>query len=150
MKKIIFSVVILMLGMILGSVLEYSTMKPEIQTVIKTDTLVIRDTIYKPLNKENVYEQLVLNDVPHPKIVLAQSLLETGNYTSSLCKKHNNIFGMRTSKGYKKYSDYRECILDYKKRISSRYKGGNYYAFLVKIGYAEDSTYVNKLLTFNL
>lgn len=151
MKKVITIVILLLLGIVVGSTLEHNICPDKIVEVVKTDTLVIRDTvlIYKPINKENVLSELIRQEVPHADIVLAQSLLETGHYTSRLSKTHNNIFGMRTSKGYKKYKDYSECISDYKKRISSRLrKGENYYVFLNRIGYAEDPTYTSKLKNF--
>ena len=40
------------------------------------------------------------------------------------------------------------CVADYKRLISSRYKGGDYYAFLRRIGYAEERQYISKLKRF--
>jgi flagellum-specific peptidoglycan hydrolase FlgJ len=39
-------------------------------------------------------------------------------------------------------------VADYKARISSRYRGGDYYAFLRRIGYASDPAYTAKLKRF--
>ena len=97
------------------------------------------------LNKENVLIILKCKNIPHPEIVLRQSILETGHYKSKLCRTHNNIFGIRKNNKYAKYNSWVECIDDYKKRITSRYKGGDYYNFLKRINYAEDDTYINKL-----
>lgn len=102
-------------------------------------------TAANALNKEMVYKELIKQNVSHPEIVLRQSLLETGNYKSKLCKNHNNLFGIKKGKKYKKYSHYSECIADYKRLISSRYKGGCYYTFLSRIKYASDVNYINKL-----
>lgn len=146
MVKQIKIAIILLVGVIIGSAIEHSIKKLEYVNVERVDTLFIEkvDTLY--LTKQNVYAELKRQEVPHAEIVLAQSLLETGNYKSKLAHSHSNIFGMRTSKGYKKYKNWSECISDYKKRISSRLKGGeNYYQFLVRIGYAEDPSYTNKL-----
>ena len=78
----------------------------------------------------NCLKELERQNVPHAKIVLAQSKLETGGYTSKVCKTHNNIFGIRKNNKYKRYDNYLDCIADYKKHISSKYKGGDYYVFL--------------------
>ena len=148
MKKTIILTISLLFGVIIGSSIQKNYYTPE-KVIIEKDTVYINDTVFLkeiiPLSEKGVLIELIKQDVPHPYIVLAQSKLETGNYKSKLCKTHNNIFGMRTSKGYKKYSNYVECIEDYKRLISSRYKGGDYYAYLKRIGYAEDSTYIDKL-----
>jgi flagellum-specific peptidoglycan hydrolase FlgJ len=95
-----------------------------------------------------VRAEIIRQGIPHAEIVLAQARLETGNFTSKLCKTKHNIFGIRQGKRYKSYPNWRECVSDYKKRISSRYKGGDYYAFLRRIGYAEDRRYVEKIKKF--
>ena len=123
-----------------------------IDSTLKKDSIIIEDFNVEsdkisipPLNKQSVLAELKKQNVPHANIVLAQSILETGNYKSKLTKTHNNIFGIRSGNKYKKYKNYIECINDYKKRISSRYKGGDYYTFLRKIRYATDESYTSKL-----
>ena len=141
---------LLLLGIVLGSLYQTHLENVPVKetTVIKTDT--VRDTVYAkleipPLCAESVMDELLKQEIPFPHIVLAQSMLETGHYTSRLSKTHNNIFGMKKGNSYRKYNNYIECIADYKKRISSKYKGGDYYAFLENIGYAEDSEYCTLL-----
>lgn len=141
---------LLLLGIILGSLYQTHLGNVPVKgtTVIQTDT--IRDTVYAKLEipslcAESVMNELLKQEVPFPHIVLAQSILETGHYTSRLSRTHNNIFGMKKGNSYRKYDNYIECITDYKKRISSRYKEGDYYAFLEKIGYAEGSEYTTLL-----
>ena len=92
-----------------------------------------------------VRAEIIRQGIPHAEIVLAQARLETGNFKSRVCREKHNIFGIRQGKRYKSYRNWRECVSDYKKRISSRYKGGDYYAFLMRIGYAEDRRYVEKI-----
>jgi flagellum-specific peptidoglycan hydrolase FlgJ len=53
--------------------------------------------------------------------------------------------GMRKRNGYAAYRHWRESIRDYKERISSRYQGGDYFAFLRRIGYASDPNYIGKV-----
>ena len=99
----------------------------------------------KPLNEVNLKAELDKHNIPHSNIVLAQAKLESGNFKSKLTKSHQNIFGLKKGNSYRKYSHWSECVKDYKKCISSRYKGGNYYAFLNKIGYASHPEYTTLL-----
>lgn len=92
-----------------------------------------------------VAKELVKQGVPHAQIVLAQARLETGNFTSRRCREDNNLFGMKNGRRYAKYKNWRDSIADYKKRISSRYEGGDYFDFLHRIGYATDQKYTVKL-----
>lgn len=120
---------------------------------INNDTVVIHDTILikeeskvYPVSKKRVLAELKRQNIPHYKIVLAQSIHETGNYKSQLCVRHNNIFGLKKGNTYRHYNNYVECIADYKKLISNRYKKGeDYYQFLNRIGYASDPDYINKI-----
>jgi len=95
---------------------------------------------YKALQKE-----LQLLGVKHPKIVLAQAKLETGNFKSNYFKKRNNLFGFRNSKGYLHFKSWQDCCKYYKRWQRKRYKGGNYYHFLKQVGYAVDPLYIKKL-----
>jgi flagellum-specific peptidoglycan hydrolase FlgJ len=144
---------LLLIGLILGCIYQKHFGSLPIKqetTIVKKDTIVKHDTIYAKtivpkLSKKSVLAELKRQNVPHPNIVLAQSILETGNYSSKLTRTHNNIFGLKKGNKYKKYNNYSECISDYKKRISSRYKGGSYYEFLEKIKYAENPSYTSIL-----
>lgn len=98
-----------------------------------------------PLNEKNLKKVLNDNNVHHAPIVLAQAKLETGNFSSKVCKTKNNLFGLRKGNSYRSYSHWSESVKAYKKLIQSRYKGGNYYYFLNKIGYAGDKSYTTKL-----
>lgn len=98
-------------------------------------------------------------NVEHIDILMAQSRLETNNYTSNIFKQNHNIFGMRkatsritTNKGvqfeHAFYNNYYESILDvclwqtaYARNLSKE----QYLQVLSEI-YAEDSDYKNKLI----
>ena len=145
---------LILIGIFLGTLYErYFNSLPVKQTIIniKKDTIDVRDTtlvlntIVPMLNEKTVLAELIKQGVPHANIVLAQSKLETGHYTSELSKTHNNIFGLRKGNDYRKYNTYSECISDYKRLISSKYKGGDYYQFLQNLGYAADEEYIIKL-----
>ena len=92
-----------------------------------------------------VRAEIVRQGLPHPEIVLAQARLETGNFKSRRCRVDHNIFGIKHSGRYAKYRRWQDCVADYKACISSRYKGGCYYKFLERIGYASDKRYPDKV-----
>ena len=97
---------------------------------------------------EQVRQELQRQGVPHANIVLAQARLETGNFTSLRCKRDHNLFGIKHNGRYARYARWQDSVTDYKQRISSRYNGGDYYAFLRRIGYASDKHYTAKLRRF--
>lgn len=94
---------------------------------------------------QQLLKELQKYDIKHPKIVLAQAKLETGNYTSKLCKEHGNLFGLRGKNGYAKFKNWRESIKAYRDWVQYKYKGGDYYVFLKEIGYASDPKYITKV-----
>ncbi len=92
-----------------------------------------------------VYNELIRKEVKYPEIVICQVILETGYLKSYSCRVRNNLFGFYNGKQYLSFKDWRQCIC-YKRMWQNRYyKGGNYYEFLEKLGYSEDSLYVDKL-----
>lgn len=99
----------------------------------------------KPLNESSLKAELAKNNIPHANIVLAQAKLESGNFKSDLVRTHQNIFGLKKGNQYRRYSHWTECVKDYKKCISNRYEGGNYYTFLNQIGYASHPNYTELL-----
>ena len=80
-------------------------------------------------------------------IVLAQALLETGYFSSRVCKEYNNLFGLYDSKNreYFRFARWEDSVVAYQRMIQYKYKGGNYFQFLKRIGYAEDPRYLVKL-----
>ena len=87
-------------------------------------------------------------NIEHPTIVKAQAILETARFTSDLCIKNNNLFGLYDSKNkrYYSYNHWWESIEAYKKLIQRKYNNSKYYyMFLEDIKYAEDKEYINKL-----
>ena len=98
--------------------------------------------------EEGIDEALQYYNIEHPTIVKAQAILETGNFTSNLCIKNNNLFGLYDSKNkrYYSYNHRRESIEAYKELIQRKYDNSKYYyMFLEDIKYARDKEYTNKL-----
>lgn len=111
----------------------------------------IRDTSFlshNELNDSILYLALVHYEIKHPKAVLAQAKLESGNYTSSHCRNRNNFLGLYNSrrKEYFKFNHWSECILAYKDMVEYKLREGeDYYLFLDRIGYAENPNYINQV-----
>ncbi len=101
----------------------------------------------KELNINNLYQALDKYGVAFPKIVVAQALLETGYFTSNVCLNYNNLFGLRkpTDGSYYRFNNWEESVKAYKDYVQYKYKGGDYFRFLLRIGYAEDSNYLYKV-----
>ena len=94
----------------------------------------------------NLYAEIKRNGILYPKIVLAQAILETGWFTSPLCRDRHNLFGLtnpRTGKYYE-YDHWTESVRAYYTKVQYRYKreDGNYLLWLRNIGYAEAPDYI--------
>ena len=98
--------------------------------------------------EEGIDEALIYYGIEHPTIVKAQAILETARFTSNLCIKNNNLFGLYDSKNkrYYSYKHWWESIEAYKKLIQRKYDNSKYYyMFLEDIKYAKDKDYISKL-----
>lgn len=104
-------------------------------------------SVLPELTIPNLYAEIIRNGIRHPKIVLAQAILETGWFTSPVCRNKHNLFGLtnpRTGK-YFEFGHWTESVQAYYTKVQYKYKGGNYLLWLRKIGYAEDPRYVHSL-----
>lgn len=101
----------------------------------------------KALNIPNLIEVMLEVDMKEPIYVLAQAILETGHFSSNVCRNYNNLFGLfdSTVQDYFKFERWEDSVIGYIKFIQYRYKGGNYIKFLDMIGYAEDPHYTSKV-----
>ena len=98
------------------------------------------------LNISNLAKVIKQNGLSHPRIVIAQALLETGYFTSRLCLECNNLFGLRRKDGsYYQFDNWEESVKAYKNYVQYKYKGGSYLNFLRVLGYAEDPDYTTKV-----
>ena len=102
------------------------------------------------LTIESLYQEILKNNIKHPKIVLAQAVLETGWFRSSVCRKKGNLFGLRNPRthDYYNFNDWRESVKAYYDKVQYRYKNKNenYLLWLKKIGYAEDKGYIEAVM----
>ena len=122
---------------------------------------------YEPFSEELLKKCLEYEGVLCQDIVILQSRLETGYFTSDIFLNGNNLFGMRYPsrrptvatgiyKEHAQYAHWSDSVIDYvlwQKYYQSRgYKlegeidSGFYLVFLKSIPYAEDPRYVRKLV----
>ena len=96
----------------------------------------------------NLYQEIIRNGIRHPKIVLAQAILETGWFRSPLCRNRHNLFGLTNPKTgkYYEFNHWTESVRAYYTKVQYKYTGGNYLLWLHKIGYAEDPRYVREVI----
>lgn len=100
----------------------------------------------RELNISNLANVIEQNGLSHPRIVIAQALLETGYFTSRVCLECNNLFGLRRKDGsYYQFDNWEESVKAYKDYVQYKYKGGSYLNFLRVLGYAEDPDYTTKV-----
>ena len=73
----------------------------------------------------NLYKEIIRNGILYPKIVLAQAILETGWFRSSVCRNKHNLFGLtnpRTGKYYE-FNHWTESVRAYYTKVQYKYKG---------------------------
>lgn len=101
------------------------------------------------LTDSAILQELVKQKCILPQVALAQMKLETGHFTSDICKENKNIAGIRTStssyvigqnRGHCVYKTYKDCIRDYI-RIQERYLKN------IDGKYAESKEYLQHLRT---
>jgi uncharacterized FlgJ-related protein len=152
LSAIIVGILVFNLGFNLG--------KDKLTSLTNEEKLIIVQE-FNAFSEDKLIDKLKELNVKFPYIVLAQSKLETGNYTSKIFKENNNLFGMREAKqrittavgtehNHAYYHTWHESVLDYA-FYQCRYLAGinteeQYFNYL-RQSYAEDPSYVNRLIT---
>lgn len=124
-----------------------ASLKTELQK--KTDDITKSENHLPELTIPNLYKEIIRNGILYPKIVLAQAILETGWFRSSVCRNKHNLFGLtnpRTGKYYE-FNHWTESVRAYYTKVQYKYKGGNYLLWLDEIGYAEDPNYLMEIIS---
>lgn len=100
---------------------------------------------------ELVKEAIENAGIQHQQIVLRQAIYETKWFRCENCSLDgNNLFGFRLNHKYIKFQCWGDAVNYYRYWQDKYYKGGDYYQFLIDIGYARSETYVSDLRSLNL
>ena len=138
-----------LIGIFVGAVcvLWYQAMKRQCEKINGEVASVVWRQNHFLLSEENLMNELKAQDVQFPEIVVAQALLETGNFKSYSCINRNNLFGLRKKDGtYMSFEHWTDCVAAYKKYIQKwKQPPNDYYKYLDDLGYAEDTSYTTKL-----
>lgn len=116
------------------------------------------DSTSKSELMESVYDRIFQLRLEHPDIVMAQCILESGEFTSDIFINGNNCLGMKVPgqrptfaigvyRNHAKFRSWHDCIADYALWQSAYGRGLSddaYLALLDRI-YAEDGSYARKL-----
>lgn len=121
--------------------------------------IIVNNVTYGEFHKDSLIRLLKNLNVKFPHIVMAQSILETGHWTSKIYNENNNLFGMKeasvrvhnskgTKYGHAYYDNWVESVYDYCFYQTTYLSGikdeGKYYGYLGR-NYAQSPLYVVKL-----
>lgn len=108
--------------------------------------------------KDSVLNFIYDMRLEHPYIVYAQCIVETGNFTSTIMKENNNLFGMKlperratlalgVKRGHAYYRTWKESIIDYSLYQMAYMRGLSEEEYFEKLkqSYASDTYYINKI-----
>jgi hypothetical protein len=121
--------------------------------------LVMLKTQPDTFSREKLITMLTDLNIKHPHIVMAQSILETGNFKSTIFKQNNNLFGMKEARGRVKtalgtqlnhayYDSWKESVYDYafyQCRYLGRISDEDEYFKALDASYAEAENYSQSL-----
>jgi uncharacterized FlgJ-related protein len=130
-----------------------------IETITPEERMVIINENNTEFSSDTLIYMLKELNVKFPHIVLAQSILETGHWTSKIFLENHNLFGMKeayvrvhtakgTQYGHAYYEDWEESVYDYA-FYQCRYLGAirtedEYFNYLSN-SYAEATNYIQSL-----
>lgn len=130
-----------------------------IQSITPEERMIVINQNKRPFSEDSLIFILNELNVKFPHIVLAQSIVETGHWTSRVFKENHNLFGMKeayvrvhTAKGtqhnHAYYENWIESVYDYAfyqcRYLSSISTEESYFKYLSE-SYAESPTYVHSL-----
>lgn len=158
-KNVIISIILLLflsigLGYILGEERIFNQNITNQTNIV--DTVYIKDKF----SETKLIDLLRKSNVKYPHIILAQAKIESGNFTSTIFKENNNMFGMRLArqrpttavsenKGFAVYSSWDLSFYDYLlyqcSAMSNFCSNEDEYYQRLEDRYAQDTNYVSSL-----
>lgn len=159
--KIVVAFVAYTFSLILGTFLitHNSDRQRVIQSITPEERMIVINQNKQPFSEDSLIFILNELNVKFPHIALAQSIVETGHWTSRIFKENHNLFGMKeayvrvhTAKGtqhnHAYYENWIESVYDYAfyqcRYLSSISTEESYFKYLSE-SYAESPTYVQSL-----
>jgi len=130
-----------------------------IRTLTPEEKLIIIREHPDTFHQDTLVHMLKELNVKYPHIVLAQSIIETGHWTSTIFRENNNLFGMKearsrihtaikTERNHAYYETWRESVYDYAfyqcRYLSKLDSEAEYFQYLAQ-NYAEAPDYVSSL-----
>lgn len=103
---------------------------------------------FPDLTLGNLLLEIRRNGIQYENVVLAQAILETGWFTSSVCRNKKNLFGLTNPRtgDYYEFDRWQDSVKAYYTKVQYKYKGGNYLLWLDRLPYAEANTYIASLI----
>lgn len=151
---------------IIGLSFKVATNLAEKDGFLKGTEVPFEESFYAMESSEDSFSQASLVkelkrlNIRFPEIVLAQSILETGHYSSRIFEENNNLFGMKqararstsavgTQLGHAYYDNWKQSVLDYalfQNAYMNKLRKPNQYLKYLDKNYAEANDY-DKALT---
>lgn len=103
---------------------------------------------FPDLTLNNLLREIRKNGIQYEEIVLAQAILETGWFTSPVCRNKKNLFGLTNPRtgDYYEFDRWQDSVEAYYTKVQYKYKGGNYLLWLDQLPYATRTTYISTLI----
>lgn len=94
------------------------------KSAVADDAVAYSDADAEEFSPEALLAYMKELKIKYPETVLAQAVLETGNFTSDIFKENHNLFGMKvagsrptsaigTNRNHAKYRNWKESVMDY-------------------------------------
>jgi flagellum-specific peptidoglycan hydrolase FlgJ len=110
--------------------------------------------------EEKLKAYIIELNIRYPHIVMAQAIIESGNFKSQIFRDNNNIFGMKVAtkrpttnkgeeNGHAYFNSWKESVVDYafySAQYLSDIRSEKEYLEYLRQNYAKDTAYVNKIL----
>lgn len=160
-KNITLPVILVFILSTICSYFIFNTKKLDLKANLEVSPIVLKELLTEnTFNQEKLKNYLKSLNIKYIDIVIAQSKIETGYYTSDIFKENHNLFGMKeaklrpttalgTNNAHAFYTGWRESCQDYAlfqasylRNITSEKE----YLEYLKQNYAQDSSYVNKII----
>lgn len=157
-ELLIGGIVLLIVGIFSGFVMSKAIPNNEPELIVQTDTVYQEINPYNlELNDSNLMSEIKRNKIYFPDIVFKQGQVESGNYTSNICKENNNIFGFKVfgswtgmemkfkNRNHLVFKHWTDCVKHYKMHQEKNFKDRYYLQYLSNLGYAESPFYIQTL-----